>query len=141
MQRVFLSVLLSAMTMTALSAQDVTTPAAGSAERKQLLDVVRAPLEQRLHRQVRFVVEQLKVSGDFAFLRAAMQDADGRPVSYVGTEFEGAADAGLMSKDYVALLRRSGGAWSIQAERIGPSDVAWTTWAKDYGAPDAIFAE
>lgn len=141
MQRVFLSVLLSAITMTAISAQDVTIPAAGSAERKQLLEAVRAPLEQRMRQPVRFVVKQLKASGEWAFLRAAMQDADGRPISYAGTEFEGAADAGLMSKDYVALLKRNGAAWNVQVDRVGPSDVAWTTWAQDYGAPEAIFAD
>lgn len=141
MRRILLSVLLSAITMTAISAQDVTIPAAGTAERKQLLDAVRVPLEQRLHQPVRFVVRQIKVSGAWAFLRASMQDADGRPINYVGTEFEGAAEEGMMSKEYVALLKRSGDAWTVQVDRVGPSDVAWTTWAQDYGAPEGIFAE
>lgn len=141
MRRILLSVLLSAITMTAISAQDVTIPAAGTAERKQLLEAVRAPLEQRLHQSVRFVVRQLKVGGGWAFLHASMQDADGHPINYVGTEFEGAAEEGLMSKDYVALLKRSGDGWTVQVDRVGPSDVAWTTWAHDYGAPEAIFSE
>lgn len=139
MLRLFLSVLLSATTMTATHAQGITTPAAGSAERKQLLDAVRAPLERKLGQPVKFVVKALKAGGDWAFLYAAMQGADGQPVNYVGTSYEGASDAGVMSKDYAALLQRSGTTWSVRAEAIGPTDVAWTNWAQEYGAPTAIF--
>ncbi len=139
MLRLILSVLLSATAMNATHAQDVTTPATGTAERKQLLDSVRSPLERKLNQPIKFVVKSLKVSGDWAFLYAAMQGADGHPVNYIGTSFEGASEAGVMSKDYAALLQRSGATWSVRAEAIGPTDVAWTNWAHDYGAPAAIF--
>jgi len=139
MHRLILSVLLSASAMTATHAQDVTTPAAGSAERKQLLDTARGPLEKKLGQPIKFVVKSLKASGDWAFLYAAMQGSDGHPVNYVGTSFEQASEAGVMSKNYAALLQRSGATWGLRAEAIGPTDVAWTNWAQDYGAPAGIF--
>jgi hypothetical protein len=131
--------LLSLIAMNATSAQSVHTPEAGSQERATLLDAARAPLEKRLGRPVAFAVDQLDIAGDWAFLRAHMQGAGGRPLDFAGTPFQQAAEAGFMSRVYAALLQRQHGHWTIRAEAVGPTDVAWTNWAHDYGAPAALF--
>ena len=139
---VFATLLTSLIAMNANHAQSAAqTPAAGSAERKALLDTVRAPLEKRLHQPVMFVVDQLRVAGDWAFVEAQMQNAGGKTLSYAGTEFEAAAQAGVKSDIYAALLQRHGAQWTVKAEAIGPTDVAWATWAQTYGAPASVFGE
>lgn len=131
--------LLSLIAMNAPLAQSIRTPEPGSHERQALLDAVRAPLEQRLHQPVLFTVDQLNVTGDWAFLRAHMQGAGGKPLDFAGTSFAEAARAGYLSRVYAALLQRQHGQWAIRAEAIGPTDVAWANWADDYGAPAALF--
>jgi len=131
--------LLSLIAMNAPLAQSVRTPEPGSQERKALLDATRAPLEQRLRQPVLFIVDQLNVAGDWAFLRAHLQGAGGKPLDFAGTPFEEAARAGFLSRTYVALLQRQQGHWAIRAEAVGPTDVAWANWADNYGAPAALF--
>ena len=131
--------LLSLIAMNA-NAQSVQTLAAGSPERKALLDAARVPLEQRLRQPVLFVVDQLSQSGDWAFLQAHMQGVGGRPIDFAGTEFAEAAANGGMSRVYAALLERKAGHWTVKTEAIGPTDMAWTRWAQDYGAPAALIA-
>lgn len=137
--RFLATLLLSLTAMNAPFAQSVHTPETGSQERHALLEAARAPLEERVRQPVLFTVDQLNVSGDWAFLRAQMQGAGGRPLDFAGTPFEQPAKAGFMSRVYAALLRREHGQWSVRAQAIGPTDVAWTNWAHDYGAPAALF--
>ncbi|MBT2119477.1 hypothetical protein KK141_19830 [Dyella sp. LX-66] len=138
--RLLATLLLSLTAMTA-TASSISTPEAGSPERKAILDAARAPLEQRLHQSVQFAVDRLRVTGDWAFLHAHMQGAGGKPVDFTGTEFAEAASHGAMSRVYAALLERKAGHWTIRTEAIGPTDPAWTTWARNYGAPAALFGD
>lgn len=137
--RFLILLLLSLIAMNAPLAQSVRTPEAGSQERKALLDAARAPLEQRLRQPVLFAVDQLNVAGDWAFLRAHMQGAGGKPLDFAGTSWEEAAHAGFLSRVYAALLQRQHGHWMVRAEAVGPTDVAWANWADDYGAPPILF--
>jgi hypothetical protein len=132
------ALLLLSLTAMNATAQSIQTPAAGSPERKALLDAARAPLERRLHQPVLFVVDRLSQSGDWAFLQAHMQGTGGRPLDFAGTEFAEAAAQGGMSHIYAALLQRKAGHWTVKTEAIGPTDVAWTNWAQDAGAPAAL---
>ena len=126
--------------MSASSAQDAArTPATGSAERTQLIDAARAPAEQKLHKPVQFVVDICKISGDWGFLKAHLQNPGGTPFDYDGTEFAEAAEQGGKSKTYAALLRRNGERWDVAAYVIGPTDPAWLGWTDAYGAPAVLF--
>jgi hypothetical protein len=68
-----------------------------------------------------------------------MEDSSGRPISYVGTALASAEAEGAVSKDYVALLRLSGGNWRIVDNAVGPTDVAWADWPSKHGAPQSLF--
>lgn len=116
-----------------------TTAQIPAAERSALLDVARQPVLKRLGKPVAFVVRRLERQGDWAFLIAAMQDGSGRPISYAGTPLASAEAEGMVSKDYAALLRLSGGQWRVIDAAIGPTDVAWADWAERHRAPKALF--
>jgi len=120
------------MTATAVQAEPVRP---GAPERAKILEAARPPVTGALGRPVRFEVQRLERIGDWAFLRARMVGADGRPIDYAGTPLAEAAEQGVLSKTYVALLRREGGAWRTLAHLVGPTDVAWAGWSARYGAP------
>ncbi|WP_404335001.1 hypothetical protein AB2M62_14960 [Sphingomonas sp. MMS12-HWE2-04] len=109
------------------------------AERAAILDAARTPVSEALGKPVLFKVDALHHAGDWAFLRAEMQERGGAPVDYAGTSKAEAAREGMVSRVYAALLRRTGGRWKVVECAIGPTDVAWAGWAQHHGAPAAIF--
>ena len=131
--------LLIAMTDPSHAAQSPHTPAAGSPERKALLEAAHQPAEHALGQPVAFVVETLNVSDGWAFVYARMQTPGGARISYVGTPYATAAAEGGQSDMFAALLRQHDGRWTVLESSIGPTDPIWLTWDA-YGAPPAIFA-
>ena len=107
--------------------------------RAALLEAARAPATKELGKAPKFRVEQLRHEGEWAFLLATMEEADGKPFDYRGTPLAEAAGQGFVSRTYAALLRRGAGGWEVVAKAIGPSDVAWEGWSKQYGAPAGLF--
>ncbi len=109
-------------------------------ERRAVLDAARAHAQAQLReRPVRFLVKQWRRSGDWIFLHAAMQDPQGQPISYADTRYEAADRRGQKSADYDALLQRRPGRWYVRVDSIGATDVPWTNWGRDYGAPPELF--
>jgi hypothetical protein len=109
--------------------------------RAALLEAARAPARAELGKAPKFRVDQLRRDGDWAFLLATMQEADGEPFDYKGTPLAEAAQQGFLSRTYAALLRRKASGWEVVAKAIGPSDVAWEDWSSRYGAPARLFAQ
>ena len=107
--------------------------------RAALLEAARAPVQAELGKAPKFRVDQLHRDGDWAFLLATLQDADGKPFDYKGTPLADAAQQGMVSRTYAALLRHDARGWQVVAKAIGPSDVAWEDWPKRYGAPARLF--
>lgn len=118
---------------------DVYTPRPGTPERAAIMDAVRAAVAPELKKPVKFLVATLKVQGDWAFLIATPQQPNGRPFDYSGTIYETQINEGAFDDAIDALLRRRDGHWSVVTFVIGATDVAWESWATDYGAPEAIF--
>lgn len=108
-------------------------------ERAALLAVARAPVRAELGKEPRFRVDQLRRDGDWAFLLATMEGADGKPFDFAGTPLAEAAKQGMVSRTYAALLRHRADGWQVVAKAIGPSDVAWEDWPRRYGAPAKLF--
>jgi len=124
----------------AVAAKDCPyTPAPGTAERKAIMDTVREPVEKELKQRVVFVVAQLKVCRDWAFLEATPQQPDGRPVDWsIGVYADAIADD--MCGGYIhALMAKKGGSWQMREHVICATDVPWVGWAEQYGAPAALF--
>lgn len=109
-------------------------------ERAAVIEAARAPVRAELGKTPKFRVDQFHRDGDWVFLLATMQEADGKPFDYAGTPLAEAAQQGFVSRAYAALLRRGAGGWEVVAKAIGPSDVAWEDWSRRYGAPAKLFA-
>jgi hypothetical protein len=127
------------MIVTLVAAMASTTGQIPADQRAAIIDAARQPVGKRLGKPVKFKVKRLERQGDWAFLIAAMQDASGNPITYAGTPLASAEVEGMVSKDYIALLRVSAGKWRVVDNAVGPTDIAWADWSGRHGAPQALF--
>lgn len=112
----------------------------GDPLRRTLLDALRAPVEAELDQPVLFVVDQLKVQGDWAFYAGEVQAPGGRPIDFARAGYAEAIKEGFFDGPATyGLLRRQGGRWTTVVHVIGPTDVAWLGWHDEYGAPESLF--
>ena len=81
----------------------------------------------------------IAVKGRWAFVEGRPLRPDGRELDYSRTPYAQAVKDGLFGYDIDALLRLKNGTWAVVTYYIGATDVEWLSWAKDYGAPTAIF--
>jgi hypothetical protein len=138
-KRTYLALLLLFAVSACVSAQTVRSPEKGSKERKEIVDALRAPVEKKLKQGVIFVINDLNVSGSWAFLGGAPQKPGGGAPDYTGTDYEEEFENGAFDNNIFALLRKSGGKWKVVKYFIGCTDVCYATWWKEYKAPKVIF--
>jgi len=101
-------------------------PAAGSAQRRALLDALRPAIERRLGPDVEFVVRQMRVANGWAFVMADPQRRGGRAID--GRRyFENFDDMDGLT--VTAILRFQRG-WTLVDQAIGATDA----WYCDGGA-------
>src|SRR3954463_14880546 len=124
---------------TGVFAQAVTHPEKGSAERSELLDTLRPPIEKELKQKVVFVINQISVQEGWAFVDGRLRTPEGKVPNWKGTTYAQAAKYGAQSDGVSALLKRSGTGWKIVTKAIGCTDVCYVDWWKRYKAPKAVF--
>jgi hypothetical protein len=113
----------------------------GDPLRRRLLDALRPAIQRDLGGQpVQFMVDRLRVEGDWAFFAGAVQQPNGRPIDFGRTRYASALENGVFDgPGMFGLLRRSGQGWQVVTFVIGPTDVAWLAWSDEYGAPMSVF--
>ena len=117
-------------------------PDPSSPEAAAILQTARGDIAHQLSgKQVQLQVKVLRTSGPWAFLKAVMREADGGPLNYQGTPFAVDAQHGAKSPAYAGLFRKAGsGAWQLVTSAVGPTDVAWLHWDREFGAPPELIA-
>lgn len=97
-------------------------PAAGSPQRRAILDALRPPIERRLGGPVEFIVRTIRVRGGWALVVADPQRPGGGRID--GRRYFSADDWEVMDGLTVnGILRFSGGGWRLVDHAIGPTDV------------------
>lgn len=139
MTRYALPVLVLVALVGSVSAQEAYTPEKGSKVRKDIVDALRVPIEKELRQDIIFIVNELKVSGDWAFFQAIPQKPGGGLPDFSGTEYQEAIDGDYFDNNVNSLLKRSGGKWKVVTYQIGCTDVCYALWWKEYKAPKTIF--
>jgi hypothetical protein len=115
--------------------------AATTTEGRAAVQAAQAVATQALNQPIVAVPDAVKLVGTWAFVVAQMQTPQGKPVDYSGTRWAQAAKQGAVSQLMVVLLRRAqDGSWRMVDHRIGPTDVAWSDWAAQHGAPATLFS-
>ena len=133
--------LLMLLLCSAIAQDQPYTPKAGTKERQAIVDALREPVQRELKQKLIFKIDHLRVQGDWAFLKGVPQQPDGGAMSYRGTVYQEAIDAGAFDDGIVALLRKRRGKWQVVKYVIGATDVPYVEWDKEYRAPSAIFQE
>jgi hypothetical protein len=110
------------------------------AERKAILDAARAEVFRATKQKVIFRVADLRMGDDWAFLSAEPRTPqDGK------ADWSRLAPAGFEVGAYdpiaLVLLRREGARWKVRALELGPTDVAWAGWSKEFNAPYGLFSD
>ena len=84
--------------------------------------------------------QQVNQQGDWAWVQVQTQQPDGAAIDWSTTALASRAENGAMDEGggAYALLKQENGAWRVVAHVIAPTDVAWATWAEEYGAPAEI---
>jgi hypothetical protein len=120
-------------------AQSAHTPAKNSAERTEILNALRVPVEKKLKQKISFSVSHFKVGRNWAFLSGEPQNARGGRPDYRKTPYRDAVDSGAFDNNIFALLKKTGGKWTVVTYAIGCTDVCYLEWQTDHKAPKAIF--
>lgn len=117
----------------------VETPAPGSPERTAILDAIRGPAVAELGGPIEFVVGDIRVLGEWAFVRAQPQRPGGGAIIYTYTRYQGAQDAGALDPEVTALLRETPAGWLVYEYNFGATDVVWLPWGGYYPVPPEVF--
>lgn len=121
--------LLVSDTMPVITLKDVTTPAAGSADRKAIMDVLRKTVPDEFQ-PVKFKVNMLKVGGGYATAMVLPLKANGQAI--------GCAEGDDIESEF--WLKKVKGQWTIIVSNICGGDPAYFE-AKDKGAPPQLLGK
>lgn len=133
-----LTLTLGALIPAADAASPIRTPAAGSPERKSIIDALRVPVQADLRQAVLFKVMELRVTDEWAFLNGEPLRSDGSKVDYRKTSYQELIDMGHFDHLISALLRKRQGKWQVVKYSIGHTDVTYDGWDREYGVPRSV---
>jgi len=119
-------------------AQRPYIPAAGSAERKAIMDELRGPCEADLRQKVIFRVQHLRIVGRWALARVVPLRPNGSDIDYSKTKYRNELEEGAFDGEGEALLRRDGDSWRLLEWRFGASDTEVPIWLEKYNAPESL---
>lgn len=144
-------ILISALIAGPMTAAPVAPPAVvvqagprsvpvGDPLRRTLLNTLRPSIEDELNQPVQFMVDRLRVQGDWAFYAGSIQQPNGRPIDFSMTRYASALENGVFDgPGTYGLMHRVKGRWTVTVFVIGPTDVAYIGWPDEYGAPMSLF--
>ena len=124
-----------------VSAEEPRTPAAGSQERRQIMDVLRVPCKRDLDQEVIFKVHRLNIVGDWALVFVTPLQPNGKRIDYRKTKYRQASEAGMFEAGGEALLRRRAGQWTLVKWRFGATDTEVGEWIEKYRIPKSILKD
>ena len=124
---------------TTSNAQQAVSLQKNSPERKAILDTLRIPVERRLKQKIVFRVDEIRVSGNWAFMSGAPMAPDGKSPDYRNTPFSAAIEAGAFDNNIFALFQKKAGKWKVVTYAIGCTDVCYADWHRRYKAPKSVF--
>jgi hypothetical protein len=128
-----------AVLASAALAQGVYTPEKDSAVRKDILNTLRKPVEKELNQKIVFVINDFKVSGNWAFISGEPQTPSGERPDYSATPYREQVESDMFDNNFFALLKKTGKKWKVVTYALGCTDVCYLEWWKEYKAPKAIF--
>lgn len=118
---------------------EVESPGKGSPVRTAILDALRLMVEGEVGKPVEFVVTDLRVLGEWAFVVIEPQRPGGKPIEYIYSRYQSWVDNGAFDGQAIALLRETPKGWLVYEYSLGATDVVWSEWGKRYPVPPEVF--
>lgn len=115
-------------------------PKPGNPLRKAVLDGLRPVIQKDLGQKVVFIVGDIRVVEDWAYVQVTPVQTNSKPIDFTKTRYKEAIDEGFFdgSTTY-ALLRKQGEQWVTMTFQVGPTDVCWMGWSEaPYNAPGRV---
>lgn len=110
----------------------VHSPGRGDPDRKAILDAFRPAVEQELGKPVEFVVSELNVAGNLAFVAVNAQRPGGGRIDPNHTPFAARNGEEALSMfdccHAEAMLRKEQGQWRVVESGVGATDVWYAGW-------------
>ncbi|WP_428148992.1 hypothetical protein [Brevundimonas sp.] len=111
----------------------------GDPQRGVLLDTIRPGIQARVGQPVQFMVDTLRIQGDWAFYAGSIQQPNGRPIDFSRTSYAEQLEEGMFDgPGTYALLQRTGGHWRLVDFVVGPTDMYHYGWPEEYGVPMSL---
>ncbi len=135
----FPALLLAALLSPTVAFAQAETPPPGSQLRRNILDALRPMVTAEIGAPVEFVVNNLRVLGEWAFVQASPQRPGGAPIGYAYSRYQSAVDNGFFDNQVTALLRQTPDGWLVYEYNLGATDVVWLPWQSLYPVPSEVF--
>jgi hypothetical protein len=111
-----------------------------SADRINILNLLRSKVKPQIKQDVTFVVRSLQLKNNYAFLKGNVKYANGEEIDFRKTIFKEDFENGMFDGNSIyALCKKVNGKWKYLVHAIGPTDVVYTCWASTYKAPKELF--
>ena len=122
------------------NAAQLVRPKRGNPLRKAVLDGLRGPIQKDLGQKVIFIVDDIRVVGDWAYAQVSPVQPNSKPIDFSKTRHKEALEEGYFDgPGTYALLRKQGGQWVTLTYQVGPTDVCWLGWSEaPYNAPAKV---
>lgn len=132
-------VMVTAVLAAGPASAQIDSPGKGSPVRAAILDALRLTVEGEVGKPVEFVVTEIRVLGEWAFVITQPQRPGAKPVEYVYTRYQQSVDDGTFDGQAIALLRDTPKGWLVYEYSLGATDVPWIDWGKHYPVPPEVF--
>ncbi|MEQ1817266.1 MAG: hypothetical protein ABL871_01550 [Terricaulis sp.] len=117
-------------------------PAAPSpdANTQAVLSILTPIIGAEVGKPVSLRVNTANVRDEWAYVDAAVLNADGSAIDWSTTNLASAYTNGAMDTGggLHALLKNQGGVWVVLEHVIAPTDVAWIGWAETHNVPPGV---
>ena len=102
-----------------------------------LVNVLTPLVSAEVGKPVSLRANSVNARDEWAYVDAAVLNADGSPIDWSTTNMASAYENGAMDTGggLHALLKNEGGTWVLLEHVIAPTDVAWIDWASRHGVP------
>jgi len=115
-------------------------PKPGNPLRKAVLDGLRSTIQNDLGQKVIFIVGDIRVVEDWAYVQVTPVQTNSKPIDFTKTRYKEVIDKGAFDGPTTyALLRKQGEQWVTITFQVGPTDVCWIGWSEaPYNAPGRV---
>lgn len=112
---------------------------ADSSEGRTIVEAALPPVVRDLGRRVTLDVENLNLSGDWAFVRGRAKPIPGELADDSRNIYRDRWKEGPFSNEAAVLLVKNGGGWKVVTYSFGFTTPVWQDWDEEFGAPAGLW--